>query len=579
MGLNNIYKGDDGSAIYTKEINGRLYGFGEHADLDYAFVFEGVVSGNRINGEWWDVPKFSRANRGKLDMQWSQSGNRIERKGGRGFGPDTWTALAPTATIPWVSNRSAGFQSTRRNDLDGRFKGNDGSWHYVREIGANVVWVAEQGANRGARPDWVTVFIGRRTSDHGISGTYADVCKGRICTESGRFGAAQKNRGGKIMREFSLRQIGLNRTKNLVPEYDVDFDKFSQRIFDAFNGNVTGFAYVITKNGSIVREHGGGWRRRPPDGSRLAFTPTTQNESASTSKLVTAAIVLRTLEEKNISLDTTVARYLPDCWEKGQRYNNRSYGLTLRQLLSHKSGIVRPSSCINNPYRCLRESVEIGCEPPFSRNYQNINFTIFRYILPRIRNSQVESVLCNPLLQNSQPSSRLLEDEANANVSERFARHVRDQVLAPLGINAGFEWTAPEFALAYDSSATSGPGLRKDTSDDYLSAGSGGMKWSAIEYGKFLAALVTGKIVSHNGLKTMKNDLLGLDSMSNRPAGLYYFKNGGSIERETRRGTESQAAILPSGIAVYVTINSRFNSYSSNGKVWILRDAFEKSIR
>jgi CubicO group peptidase (beta-lactamase class C family) len=559
-----IYRGDDGSAIYIHQVDDKLYGFGEHPGEDYSFVFEGDISGTNINGNWWDVPKFSRTKKGALDLQWSQGGNRIVRKGGGNFGTNTWTALQQGSNIPWISEKKAGFQSTKRKDLDGHFKGDDGSSHYIREVDSKVVWVAEKGAVEGARPKWTTVFIGERTNNSGISGKFSDVSKGSNTKKSGNFGAAQIRVSGSTLRELSVSQIGITRTRKLLPEYNIDFDAFSERIFNAFNNNVVGFAYAITKNDRIVREDAGGVRRRQPDGSELPFTVRTQNESASTTKLVTAAVVIRTLEEKDIPIDITVARYFPDCWEKGSRIDNRRYGLTLKQLLSHKSGITRPASCSNNPYRCLKESVAVGVQNPRTRDYQNINFTIFRYILPSIRNATVADKLCVPTA---------LESAANADVSERYARHVRDQVFAPMDINTGFEWTAPKFALRYDFSSPSAPGLRTDTTDDYLETGSGGMKWSAHEYGKFLAALTTEKIVSAEGLRVMKSELLGFDSEMDRPAGRYYFKNGGAT------GTQSQLVIFPSGITAYVTINSSNNGYSSNGRAWILWDAFEKSIR
>ena len=554
--LTRIYRGNDGGALYLRKVGDRVFGFGEHPGQNYAYVLDGKIVGDRITGSWWDVPKGTRTERGTLDLQWSQAGERIVRKGGSDFGPDVLTKIA-ASQISWPGSKSAGFQSTRTNDLDGHFIGDDGSHHYVREIGGKVVWVGEAKASAGQRPRWVSVFIGDRKG-LGISGDFADVPKARYHRKNGRFGVGQLT--GK--RSFSLSQPGNQRTRKLEPEYAVDFDAFAQAIDRAFRGKVVGFAYAITKGDRIVREGAGGDRRRPPDGSRLPFTVDTQNESASTTKLVTAAIVIRTLEEKKISLDTTVARYLPSCWEKGSGINNRRYGLTLRDLLGHR-GLTRPSSCSTNPYHCLRDSVKFGRRKPVERRYENINYTIFRYILPRIRNSKVENVICGG--SNSAT--------INQDVSRRYAIHVRDQVLKPLGITTGFQWTQPKFALRYDFSNPSKPGLRPDTTDDYLETGSGGMKWSAHEFGEFLAALVSGKIVSEAGLRAMKNDRLGFDSKVDGKPGGYYTKNGGA------GGTQSQAVVFPSGIAAYVTINSDKNGYGPKGRATHIIEAFENALR
>lgn len=232
-------------------------------------------------------------------------------------------------------------------------------------------------------------------------------------------------------------------------------------------------------------------------------------------------------------------------------------------MLTHRSGLTRTSACNNNPYQCLKKAVEIGSNPPFDRKYQNLNYTIFRYILPRIRNSAVDEVFC---------TSGMSESDVNANVSERFARHIRDQVLAPLSIQTGFEWTASEFALRYDFSNPSSPGLRQDTSDDYLEAGSGGMKWSAQEFGEFLAALESGKIVSESSLRTMKASLIGFDSVVPGLPGEYYTKNGGALN------TESQLVIFPGKVSAYVTINSGNNAYGPKSRANILINSYEKAV-
>jgi CubicO group peptidase (beta-lactamase class C family) len=569
--LSRVYQGDDGGALYLRRVGETVFGFAEQPGQGYAFVLSGEVSGDRIHVQWWDVPKQGRTGRGSTELQWSQSWARLVRKSGEDFGPDEFTSVAPSS-IPWAGPREAGFQSVNDRDLDGVFLGDDGSSHYVREINDRVVWVAEAAVSpAGTQPSWVTVFIGTRAANGGISGDYADVPKGRQAVADGRFGAASI----AGTRTTSLSQPGLERTSRLEPEYAVEFTAFADSLRAALDGKVTGYAYAIAQRANIVREGAGGVRRAAQDGGALPFTVDTQNGVASASKLVTAAVVLRTLEEKQIPLDTTVARYLPSCWPKGPGIHDLSTGLTIRQLLAHRSRITRPSSCgTDDRYACLRDSIAAGRDPNADvYDYQNINYTLFRYILPRIRNDAVDDVFCTA--DGRERAHHGSSGAAvNQNVSERFARHVLDQVLRPLGLDTGFEWTAPRFTLYYDFSRPGAPGLRANTSDAYLGAGSGGMKWSAREYTTFLVLLDAGRIVSPAMLRTMQTESLGFDATSTGEPRRYPTKNGGTPPP----GVSAQAIMLPGHVNAFVTINSSGNAYTQS-LATILATAYENAIK
>ena len=184
--LTRIYRGDDGGALYLRQLGSKVYGFGEHPGRDYAYVLVGSISGDRITGSWWDVPKGKRAEKGSLELRWSQLGARIVRSGGGDLGPDVFAAIPPDG-IPWPVMQAAGFQETTTSDLTGAFGGDDGSRHYVRESSSDLVWVAERAAQPGERPGWVTAFAGTRFPGGGI-GTYVDVPKG-LERNSGQFGA------------------------------------------------------------------------------------------------------------------------------------------------------------------------------------------------------------------------------------------------------------------------------------------------------------------------------------------------------------------------------------------------------
>ena len=64
--LTRIYRGDDGGALYLRHVGEKVYGFGEHPGLKYAYVLTGTVSGDLTSRllvagvsvtplEWWDA--------------------------------------------------------------------------------------------------------------------------------------------------------------------------------------------------------------------------------------------------------------------------------------------------------------------------------------------------------------------------------------------------------------------------------------------------------------------------------------------------------------------------------------------
>lgn len=76
-------------------------------------------------------------------------------------------------------------------------------------------------------------------------------------------------------------------------------------------------------------------------GGDSLVTPTTLFEAASTTKLVTATIALRLVEEGYLELDQNVNQVLLS-WKIPESDHLRVEKVTLRRLLTHKAGLNRP---------------------------------------------------------------------------------------------------------------------------------------------------------------------------------------------------------------------------------------------
>src|SRR5262245_30005676 len=65
--LSKIYRGGDGSALYLRVVDNKVYGFAEHPGQKYAYVLTGTRQADRIVAKFRDIPKGSRANFGDIE--------------------------------------------------------------------------------------------------------------------------------------------------------------------------------------------------------------------------------------------------------------------------------------------------------------------------------------------------------------------------------------------------------------------------------------------------------------------------------------------------------------------------------
>src|SRR5690606_36490374 len=148
-------------------------------------------------------------------------------------------------------------------------------------------------------------------------------------------------------------------------------DGFSPQQVDAFvtgyldRHGLPGAAVAVVKDGEVVHEAGYG-----EDSAGNAITEHSRLRIASVSKSFTAFAVLKLVDEGRVDLDAPVAEYLP-----GFRPGD---GITVRQLLSHASGL--PNPAIVAPAHTPAEGVariedwELSSEPGTSYAYSNANY-------------------------------------------------------------------------------------------------------------------------------------------------------------------------------------------------------------
>ncbi|MCB1024265.1 MAG: serine hydrolase [Acidobacteria bacterium] len=199
-----------------------------------------------------------------------------------------------------------------------------------------------------------------------------------------------KNEPGKI-----------NASPTIRHEYNA-----SIKMLDAFveseikDKNLPGFAILLVDDQKVVWQKGYGFS--DPD-AKTPITPETIFRVGSVSKLFTDIAVMQLVEKRKLDLDAPVTRYLPDF----QPRNSYKKPITLRQLMSHRSGLVREppvGSYFDSSDVTLRETVrslnetELVYEPETHQKYSNAGIATVGYVLEKTQKRMFADYLKSKLL-------------------------------------------------------------------------------------------------------------------------------------------------------------------------------------
>ncbi|MDT8976233.1 serine hydrolase domain-containing protein [Paenibacillus sp. chi10] len=150
----------------------------------------------------------------------------------------------------------------------------------------------------------------------------------------------------------------------------------------------TSVQYALIDNGNIILS--GQTGKNDMEG-KLPLTKDTLYGIGSTSKVYTAAAVMKLVDEGKVDMDTPVVRYVPDFKMKDARYKR----ITPRMLLNHSSGL--PGTSFNNVVlfndndtfahdSLLRElsSQSLKADPGAFSVYCNDGFTLAEILVERV---------------------------------------------------------------------------------------------------------------------------------------------------------------------------------------------------
>lgn len=338
---------------------------------------------------------------------------------------------------------------------------------------------------------------------------------------------------------------------------------FESNMRSAMTGNALGYAYAINMNGYLNKFGSDGLARTAYDPPSIFHTAGRPQEVASVSKPVTAVAVHQLLDEQNISVDDSIAPYLPSSWNTNN-ITTPSPMLTFRQLFTHKSGL-NGSSYAEADYDSLKSYIEAGTGTK-NYKYENGNYGMFRVLIPGLMGLDITwfAVFMN-----------MTEEMAAASVYEWY---MTDNVLAPIFISEATllpRGSFPTLLNGFPATESGNLGGLNWDGNYFLVSGAFGRYFSAIELARFLRILRHSSVLlSPNVRQQMEDELLGWRSTT----GLYgeYINHGGDWtwnKGGQSDSHEAHACIMnfPNNVEAAVVISSERN-FSQCG---VLRDAYD----
>jgi CubicO group peptidase (beta-lactamase class C family) len=323
-----------------------------------------------------------------------------------------------------------------------------------------------------------------------------------------------------------------------------NIDIFKDNMKQTFDANVMGYAYIITKKGQTVFSEKGGLGRNATDGQK-DMSVNQRMQMASVSKTLTTVTTLAVLDFKNVSVNSSVAPYLPPHWIRGPGIQN----LTFFDLLSQQSGLNQfgTQNFSATRYDSLQAYIVAGATGPKVKRYSNTNHGLMRVILPR-------------LWDKARPVTGLYDEDFTTKV---YQDCVKEFVFDPLGIN-GVTAIPPANNpnLAYASANDNGNG-RGGTTDFSNVLGGTGWNMSTIQLAKFFSFLwYSEDIISSQDLQWMKDNTAGFWNTTNGKYGTYYCKLG---SWGYGGGTAINTIVIqfPNDVAAILMVNSPHPSGSS----------------
>jgi CubicO group peptidase (beta-lactamase class C family) len=306
--------------------------------------------------------------------------------------------------------------------------------------------------------------------------------------------------------------------------------RLARSIDTQLRGTAVGYVALVGRSHVVAS----GLARTAADPPKLAMGPNVMVNVASVGKMFTTIAVLQSLARRHLSIGSRISPFLPPDWVKGPGIDT----ITFRELLTHRAGFRLDSGLVFQTDNAARDQVRHGIQQVDKQvpSYNNINFTIFRDLLPFMQG-----------VPDPGPAARA------AAADRFFISYVRRQVFGPVGVtdarcapvrNAMLMYLPPFSGTAPGSPAPVGPSA----------CAGGGWFMTPASMLKVLDGLINDRLLSGSQRQLMDGNCLGWDCSIASQAG-YRGKYGG-ISNSGSAGLQIFFGILAGAIPVVIATNS-----------------------
>ncbi len=320
---------------------------------------------------------------------------------------------------------------------------------------------------------------------------------------------------------------------------------YANKLESRLKNKSVGYQFTVISNNVLPVSRAGGDARRAPDANPRKMSADDKFNIASVSKTITAAAVMKLLNQQKISVDTPVHTYLPENWTFGTNFKT----VTFRELLTHRSGLrCAKEVTYTNLKECVAGGVQLADKN--TQKYNNSNFALFRMVIPRLAGFS---------------DANLVGDAAkSAGYAGFYKSYVQRNVLMPFGLNGvDLKPITDNPALAYQYPS---PVIAGDSFGDMTeTSASRGWNMNSKQLAAFINGLLyTEKIVPKTVSDQMKKDQLGLWQSMNGTNVVDYEHGGYYPGKNDQGGLYNQGemntliAAFPNGVSVAVIVNSQF---------------------
>ena len=337
---------------------------------------------------------------------------------------------------------------------------------------------------------------------------------------------------------------------------DADVDAFVESYLDRHG--LPGATVAVVKDGATVYEQGYG-----EDSEDEPLSPDSRMRLASVSKAFTAFAVLQLVDRGEVELDEPVVDHLPE-FTAGD--DPRAADITVRQLLTHTSGLTNPTflpPAETIPEGAVRSSQwPLGTDPGTAYRYSNLNYWVAAWLVQEVSGMPFEDFLEGHVFEPLGMDDTRTTTMASTPVDD----------LAPGHVTAyGTAFAAPEA--------------------EQMFAGAGGVSTSAADMARWLAMWQRDG-VTEDGTALLSPDLVR-EAHTPQPnadgAGLGWKHSSPGItpERVSKSGvlstfTAQQDLVPQNGYGVAVMLNSftptREHAYAISDGIIALTEGGEPEV-